>query len=198
MINFRYQAAAMKIDRQTKQLKWIFGEPSGWGELAGKVLKADGDVRWPYHQHSPHPTPNGTLLIFDNGNYQARPFTPPKPVADTYSRAVEYSIDEANMTVREVWASESMGPDRVVSIAMGDVDWLPETQNVLVAYGALMNQEKLNEVTWENRVNYNMWTRLREYKRTDPPEVVWEIVLKDEAPLGWTLFGAERLPRLGP
>lgn len=198
VINFRYQAAAMKIDRKTKEIKWIFGEPSGWGDLAGKVLKADGDVRWPYHHHSPHPTPNGTLLIFDNGNYQSRPFTPPKPVAETYSRAVEYAIDEANMTVREVWESESMGPDRVVSIAMGDVDWLPETQNILVAYGALMNQEKLNDVTWENRARFNQWTLLREYKRTDPPQVIWELVLRDEEPMGWTLFGAERLPRVGP
>ena len=198
VINFRYQAAAMKIDRGTRQIKWIFGEPSGWGDLAGTVLQAEGDLRWPYHHNSTHPTPNGTLLIFDNGNYQSRPFTPPKPVAETYSRAVEYSIDEANMTVSEVWASESMGPDRVVSIAMGDVDWLPETQNILVAYGALMNQDKLNEVTWENRAGFNQWTLLREYKRTDPPEVVWELVLRDEAPMGWTLFGAERLPRVGP
>ncbi len=200
LVNFRYQAAALKIDRETRQIKWILGEPSGWGDLSPKVLQPDGDVRWPFHQHSPHPTPRGTVLIFDNGNYQSRPFTPPRPVAETYSRAVEYEVDEENMRIRELWSSEEMGPDRVVSIAMGDVDWLPETGNVLVAYGALLPGEALAEIQWDarSRPPYNQWTRLREYRRSDPPEVVWEVVIKAGAPMGWTLFGAERFPQVGP
>ena len=200
VVNFRYQAAAMKIDRKTKEIKWILGEPSGWGDLSDKVLKGEGEIKWPYHQHSPHPTPNGTLLIYDNGNYQARPFDPPKPISETYSRAVEYEIDEEQMSVREIWASERMGPERVVSIAMGDVDWLPKSENVLVAYGALLDPEYLGQMRWEaqSRQQFSQWTRLREYKRTNPAEVVWEMVIKDEAPMGWTLFGAERLPGVGP
>jgi len=200
VVNFRYQAAAMKIDRKTKEIKWIFGEPSGWGDLSAKVLNSDGEIHWPYHQHSPHPTPNGTLLIYDNGNYQARPFNRPKPLAETYSRAVEYEIDEKQMKVREIWSSEIMGPDRVVSIAMGDVDWLPQTENILVAYGALLDSKNLDKMEWEprSRQQFSQWTRLREYKRTNPAEVVWEIVIQDKAPMGWTLFGAARLPRVGP
>ncbi|MEZ5394411.1 MAG: aryl-sulfate sulfotransferase [Bryobacterales bacterium] len=128
VVNFRYQAAAMKIDRKTKEIKWIFGEPTGWGDLSDKVLKPEGEVRWPFHQHSPNPTPNGTLLIFDNGNYQARPFRKPAPVPSTYSRAVEYAIDERNRTVRELWQSEPNDENRVISIAMGDVDWLPQNR----------------------------------------------------------------------
>ena len=200
IVNFRYQAAVMKIDRKTKEIEWILSEPSGWGDLSDRVLKGEGEINWPYHQHSPQPTPNGTLLIYDNGNYQARPFTPPKPIIETYSRAVEYEIDEEQMKVREIWASEEMGPERVVSIAMGDVDWLPKTGNVLVAYGALLDPEFLRQMRWQSqsRQQFSQWTRLREYKRTNPAEVVWEIVLKDEAPMGWTLFGAERLPGVGP
>ena len=42
------------------------------------------------------------------------------------------------------------------------------------------------------------WTRLREYRRTDPPEVVYEVVLETgEMDLWWTLFGAERIDRVG-
>ncbi len=200
VVNFRYQAAAMKIDRASKEIKWIFGEPSGWGDLTDKVLKADGEVRWPYHQHSPTPTPNGTLLVFDNGNYQARPFRKPAAPEDTYSRAVEYQIDEETMTVSELWESEGMGPDRVVAMAMGDVEWLPETQNILVGYGALVVPESIGKVTWEasSRLRTNQWTRIREYVRSDPPEVVYEIVLETgKADLGWTHFGVERIDRVG-
>ena len=201
VVNFRYQAAAIKIDRQSKEIVWIFGEPSGWGDLSDKVLKAEGDLQWPYHQHSPQPTPNGTLMIFDNGNYQARPFRKPSAVTDTYTRAVEYAIDGEAMKARQLWQSESMGPDRVISIAMGDVDWLPATENVLVAYGALLHPDSLGRVGWESRSRqqFTQWTRLREYKRADPPKVVYEIVMKGDLPdTGWTLFGAERIDRVGP
>jgi len=204
LVNFRYQAAAVKIDRKTREIVWIFGEPTGWGDLADKLLQpegAAGRIEWPYHQHSPSITPAGTLLLYNNGNYQARPFRKPTPVVDTYSRAVEYAIDEEKKTVRQVWQSEEMGPDRVISIAMGDADWLPETENVLVAYGALLTPESLGQVGWESssRQQFSQWTRLREYRRTSPPEVVFEVILKSDDPkMGWTLFGAERIDRVGP
>ena len=200
IVNFRYQAAAVKIDRATREIVWIFGEPTGWGGLSDRVLEADGEVQWPYHQHSPSPTPHGTLLVFDNGNYRARPFREPLPVEDTWTRAVEYAIDEERRTVREVWQSEAFGPERVIAVAMGDVDWLPETGNVLVAYGALLDPGAIGEVEWpsSSRLRFNQWTRLREYRRTEPPEVVYEVVLETGEPdLGWTLFGAERIDRVG-
>lgn len=199
IINFRYQAAAMKIDRSTKEIRWILGEPSGWGDLADKVLKPVGDLRWPYHQHSPNPTPNGTVLIFDNGSYQARPFTPPKMPNETYTRAVEYKIDEDNRTIEQVWVSEGPGPASVVSFAMGDVDWLPKTGNVLVAYGFVMPREAVasGKFRWTGVLGFHSWTRLRQYKHTSPAELVWEMVLDDQSaedPIGWSLFGAEHLP----
>lgn len=199
-VNFRVQGALVKIARASKEIKWILSEPGGWGNRSEKLLKAEGEVRWPYHQHSPTPTPVGTMLVFDNGNYQARPFDPPLPPKDTYSRAVEYKIDEKNMTVRELWASEKMGLDRVVSMAMGDVEWLPQTKNILVGYGALVDPEALDTVTWDarSRLNANQWTRIREYAR-NPDEIVFEIDLKTDRPdLGWTLFGVENVDHVGP
>jgi arylsulfate sulfotransferase len=199
IVNFRYQAAAVKIDRATKEIKWIFGEPTGWGKLSDKVFKMEGDGRWPFHQHSPTPTPNGTLLVFDNGNFQRRPFDKPLPPNETYTRAVEYSLDEENMVVRELWNSEKPGPDSVVSYAMGDIEWLPQTENVLVAYGLVLDREAIRNGSfqWKGAINVHAWTRLRQFTRSDPPEVVWEIVLDDregEAPVNWVLFGAEHIP----
>ena len=45
----------------------------------------------------------GTILCFDNGTYRARPFAEKQPSAESYSRAVEYEVDEAAMTVKQVW-----------------------------------------------------------------------------------------------
>ena len=198
IVNFRYQAAAIKIDRATKEIKWIFGDPTGWGDLSDRVFKLEGEGRWPFHQHSPTPTPNGTLLVFDNGNYQRRPFDKPLPPAETYTRVVEYSLDEEARVVRQVWQSEEKGPDSVVSFAMGDVEPLPETGNILAAYGFVIEQEAVRDgrFQWTGALDFHAWTRLRQFKRGDPTEVVWEIRLDDqgEDPVNWVLFGAEHIP----
>ena len=191
IVSLRFQDAIFKIDRSTGEIRWSLGEPSGWPEsLARRLLRPEGSVTWPWHQHAPTLTPTGTLLVFDNGNYRARPFAPPVPRSDTYSRAVEYEIDSDRATVREAWASEGPGPDSVVTVAMGDAERLPRTGNVLVYYGACLPKG--------NAVN---WTRVREYMHTDPPQVVWEVVLTDASehePIGWATFGGMRVPSLGP
>ena len=191
----------MKIDRKTREIVWIFGEPTGAGDLSDKLPRAEGDLQWPYHQHSPHSTPNGTVMILDNGNCQARPFRKPAAVEDTFSPAVDYRIDEENMTARQLWQSESMGSDRVIAIPMGYVDWLPETANVLVAYGALLDPDSRGDLDWmsSSRQQFTQWTRMREYRRSVPPEVVYEVAIgSDRSDLAWMLLGAERIDRVRP
>jgi arylsulfate sulfotransferase len=66
------------------------------GEVQQGRISAD-DFDWPTGQHALNLLPNGNLLLFDNGlrrNFEAKP---------TYSRAVEYKIDEANRTITQVW-----------------------------------------------------------------------------------------------
>jgi arylsulfate sulfotransferase len=202
LVSFRYQAAILKLDRATGKIRWILGEPSGWpAQLQDKLLKATGEMRWFYHQHSPEPTPHGTVLVFDNGSYQARPFTPPVPPAQTYSRAVEYAIDEENMTVKEVWTSEIPGEEKVVTFAMGNVEWLPKTKNLLVGYGLILPNDHLEQITWKSVIDYRSWTRVREFTHTQPAQVVWEMVMNNEDkdnPVGWIVFRAEHMSSLQP
>ena len=49
---------------------------------------------WNYAQHAPQITPQGTLLLYDNGNYRASPFDSLVLDSANYSRAVEYRINE--------------------------------------------------------------------------------------------------------
>ena len=192
LISLRYQAAILSIDRETKAINWILGEPTGWADsLQSRLLKTDSDTRWFYHQHGPVPTPHGTILVYDNGNHGARPFDPPKTNDEVFSRAVEYAIDLEKGTAKEVWVSEQESDESVLSVAMGDIDWLPEKGNVLISYGMLAPREG-------STVN---WTRVREYSHTRPAEVLAEVVIQDTAsvdPVGWTVFGVEHLPYIIP
>jgi hypothetical protein len=200
LVNFRYQSCVVNVDRESGGIRWIFGEHSGWPKrLRGKLLKLTKGT-WPWHQHSPVMTERGTLLLFDNGNFRARPFEEPTPIAQTHSRAVEYRINEDAMTVEQVWSSDIPGEPKVVSFAMGAVQPLPRTGNVLAGYGMLLPTNKLDELTWDTRARYGSWTRIREYTRDDPPAVVWELTVtgKPGSQVAWTLFGCQRIPGIRP
>jgi len=201
LVSFRYQSAIVSIDRKSGQLRWILGKPDKWLEQQQKLLFRAGDnTRWFHHQHAPFPTQRGTMLVFDNGNYQTMPFEAPLPPNQTYTRAVEYRIDERARTVQQVWESETgPGPDSVVSVAMGNTEQLPKTGNILVSYGALMRAaEKEKAQTW-NVAGSGGWTRIREYTHTKPARLVWEAVIEDPSmKLGWQLFCGVRWSSMTP
>lgn len=148
----------IKITRDN-ELKWIMAPHKGWGKAgadgAGSetnpflltAVDANGapyesnvqqgnskstGFDWPWGQHAPMELPNGDIMVFDNG------FNRQYGNAGTgYSRAVVYKVDEANMTVREVWSyGENRGGETFSSI-ISDVDHLPETGHVLYTPGII-------------------------------------------------------------
>ncbi|MEK7991628.1 MAG: aryl-sulfate sulfotransferase, partial [Thiotrichaceae bacterium] len=198
LLNSRYQSALLMIDRNTKQIRWIAGEPSGWDDnLQSKLLKMQNDAEWFWHQHSPMITSRGTLLLFDNQNYQARPFDKPIPPAKTRSRATEYRLNIEQKTLQPIWDSIIPNDPAVASYAMGSTQYLETTGNILVGYGFLLSQADIQNKTWHTLTEGNVWTRAREYTHDSPAQVVWELQLKgreNDIGLGWTLFGARRIP----
>ena len=151
------------------QLKWIMAPKKNWGksgrdkngfETAPYLLTAidsEGtpypkdvqmgnlsatDFDFPWGQHAPEILSNGNIILFDNG--WSRNFK----TLMTYSRAVEYKVDEKNNTVAQVW---QYGKDRgreVFSLLISDVDYLPKTKNILVTPGFVANYGKIIEVTY--------------------------------------------------
>jgi hypothetical protein len=204
LLSNRLHSSVLKIDRATGDIKWILGDPTGWPEeYTDLLLRPAGDMRWFYQQHAPIITPDGTLLLFDNGNFGAIPPNPPVPLHTTFTRAVEYAIDEDAGTVRQVWESERLGDDGlVISAAMGEADKLPTTGNVLLCYGAC-TRHGVPELTYTSARFINSWTMVREFTHTDPSRVVWEFVIGDPdgdttAEVGWSAYGAIRLADLTP
>ena len=189
LLNLRKLSAVVKIRRPSGEIEWIFSEPTGWPERFRPLLfRPVGEFTWPWYQHAPELTPQGTLLVFNNGIWESRPFTPASPIAESYSRAMEFALDPDKKTARLLWVSDRPGPDAVTTYAMGDADWLPQTGNVLVCYGGSTRRVK--------RGRGKPWPLVREFAHTDPPEKLFEVVLTGEQQppeFAYLLFGAKRV-----
>jgi arylsulfate sulfotransferase len=171
--------AVVKLTRDN-ELLWILAPHVDW-ELAGdgtdlntKLLQpldaagqpitdpdvlqgnaAHPDFDWNWTQHAVEVLGGGEIAIFDNG--VNRHFQGVGP----YSRAVRYLIDEAAMTVQQVWDyGEERGADMYSGI-VSDVDVLPSghviwspgaAANGEGPYGAVVELDAYDEIVFEARI----------------------------------------------
>jgi len=195
LISTNHLSTVMKLDLKSGELRWLLGDPRGWNERLSRLsLKPeDPNMIWSFHHHAPKWTPAGTLMLYDNGAGRARPFDPPLTAAESFSRVVEYAIDEANGTVREVWTYGGPGDEHFLSAIISEADWLPQTGNILVTNGAHVEAPdgSMQMYPQEGRT----WISLAEVTHTMPAEKVWEVVIDDPA-VGWTAFRTDRVPSL--
>ncbi|ADI85872.1 aryl-sulfate sulfotransferase [Geobacter sulfurreducens] len=123
ILSLRHQGT-VKVGRD-KQVKWILAPNVGWSkEMSAKVLTPvdskgkkldctgatcnDTEFDWSYTQHTSWLSERGennaqytTISVFDNGD--GRGLEQPAVSQDKHSRAVEYKIDEKNLTVQQTW-----------------------------------------------------------------------------------------------
>ena len=216
IVSSRTQDAVVKVDLDTGELQWILGVPDGWHEpwsdhllapvqFVGMGRYADKkDMEWPYHQHAPMITPRGTLLLYDNGNFRSRPFNVSQKPEDSYSRAVEYSINEITMEVSEVWSHGGPGEGAIYSSFISDADWLPRTENVLVTHGGILTAQDGRRADGVG-LDVRRSARIMEIKRVNtivpfqtqgfvPNETVFEMTIDtNTATGGWHVYRAERI-----
>ena len=86
------------------------------------------------HQHDIRRLSNGDITLFDNGNLHS----------PSFSRVVEYKIDEANMTATLVW--EYKNNPLTFSLAMGNNQRL-YNQNIFIGWGWTFESPYISEVT---------------------------------------------------
>ncbi len=198
LVSLRNQSAILKIDKPTGEIKWILGRHDGWPErLQSRLLQPEGELMWPGYQHNPRMTHAGTVILFDNRAHGGtRPFEEVPPLQTMFSRAVEYDIDEQNMTVRQTWTSgDEQGDDPCFSYAMSDAWRLPETDNRLVVFAFCT---PLKEGVTQDVMDQSMQSvdelayggRLVEYAGD---EVVFRVEMEDEHDLmQWEMYGGFR------
>lgn len=89
LLSSRHFEEITKIDRTTGAVIWRMG-----GKANEFTFINDIDDSTGFHsQHDIRVLPNGNITLFDNGNFHVPP----------YSRAVEYQLDEINLTATLVW-----------------------------------------------------------------------------------------------
>jgi len=134
LISSRHLDEITKIDRQTGSIIWR------WGGKNNQFAFTDDPIGFS-HQHSIRRTPTGTLILFDDGNFN----TP------RYSRAVEYTMDEQAKSVSLAWQFRHT-PD-VYAFAMGSVERLPNG-NTFIGWGA--TNTAVTEVRPDGTVAYDL------------------------------------------
>jgi len=199
VVSLRNQNAVIKFSR-AGQLKWILGPPANWGPDFQPYLftPVGSPFMWNYGQHAPKLTPQGTILLFDDGNQRASPYDPPWADQTNYSRAVEYSINETNRQISQVWDSTAADTNRFFSLVMGDAEYLPKRTNVLVTYAY---------ITYINGVHPSAYApnatmaRIRELTHDPVPQVVFDLSLFDPSNhspsfAGYYCYRSYRIPDL--
>ena len=130
ILTARFYNFLMKIDRKTKEIKWILADPqNAWlNEYASSFLlkPVSDDFNYIYGAHAAKAHGNGKFTVLDNGTYRDI-YDKGKniPVSDydpsnSWSRGVEFLIDEDNMTVDTYWEYRR-GTD-LYNHYLGDVD----------------------------------------------------------------------------
>ncbi len=195
IVSIRHQDAVVKFSRKTGKLIWILGTHDNWDkEKFGRyLLKPQNDQQhfFPFHQHSPMILPNGNLMLYDNGNHRASPFDKIVPYTDNFSRAVEYAIDEKNMTVELVWEYGQFALEKIYSAALGDANYLPTTGNILITHGNIFEKKQEKKLS----------AQIVEVTHTTPAEEVFNVVVFDEtsdSSSGWRVYRSERISSLYP
>ncbi|MBW3528656.1 aryl-sulfate sulfotransferase [Shewanella sp. NKUCC05_KAH] len=154
ILSLRHQSANIKIGKDN-EVKWILSAREGWkGELAKKVLQpidnkgrkiectAKGkcpnpdefDFTWTQHTayigkgSGKH---NFNLFVLDNGDgrFNEQPIMP----EDKYTRAVEYVIDQQNMTVKQIWQYGKERGYEFYSPVTSITEYYPDKDSNLVA-----------------------------------------------------------------
>ena len=149
------------------ELQWILAPKKYWGK-AGRngegpetssylltAVDADGtpydeevqngsvsheDFDFPWGQHAPEILENGNIILYDNG--YKRHFDHEV----LYSRGVEFHINVEDMTVQQIWQYGKERKREFYSMLISDVDYLPETENILITAGFIYHNSKIVEV----------------------------------------------------
>ncbi len=143
LVSVRHTCQIIKINRQTSEIMWRLGGKKNQFTFINDY--APINKAYFSHQHNIKFLPNGNITLYDNGWIRNPQF----------SRAVEYKIDETNMTATKVWEYRHT-PD-IYTELMGSVQRL-KNGNTVICWGGPNpeGRETLTEVHPDNTIALEM------------------------------------------
>ncbi len=180
IVSSKAQSAVVKLTYPGMKIKWILGPHDNWSpKYQPYLLKPQGkNFEWPWSQH--HATlysPNAPgdnfndILLFDNGMYRSFESAHAYLPSEWYSRVVHYRINEATMTIEQIWEYGRERGAATFSALRGSAYRLPNG-NVLGTWGDIYKDTKGNPLV-SNSASGTVETKIIE---VDPStdEVVFE------------------------
>ena len=150
LVSLRGFCQIVKVSRTNGAVIWRLG-----GIHSDFTFVGEHPENAPYYfigQHNVHRLANGDIMFFDNGSLQNQ-----GPLAGrTYSRAVEYRLDETNMTATLVWEFRHT-PD-ILSPTEGTVKRFPNGNTLIgwVSGAAQGTAPALTEVNAQGQVMFEL------------------------------------------
>ncbi len=143
VVSLRPQDAVVALDHATGDLSWIFAPEANWDAPwdAFVLQPASDDLLVTYHQHSASITSAGHLMVFDNGNNRSSAYEVELSDATNGSRGAEFVLDHGAGTWDLSWDYGPALSPLIFSGSLGDSDPLPQTDNVLVTFGNVANED---------------------------------------------------------
>lgn len=134
LLSSRHLDEITKINTVTGNIIWRLGGKNNQFQFLNDTIGFS-------HQHCIRRLSNGNIILFDNGNYHE----------PSFSRVLEYDIDEVNKTVQIAW--EYRHEPSIYAYAMGSVQRL-NNGNTLIGWGSAATT--LTEVTPGGDVVYEL------------------------------------------
>lgn len=168
LLSSRHLDEITKINSTTGAVIWRMGGKNN-------QFTFDNDTLGFSHQHYVRRLANGNIMLFDNGNYHS----------PSFSRAVEYNIDENAKTAHLVW--QFRHTPSIYAFAMGSAQRL-SNGNTLIGWGSASTA--LTEVTSSGEVVYELTlpTQQMSYRAYRDVWGVTEIFASDRVTDNYVLF----------
>lgn len=138
----------IKIDYTSGQIVWILGDPNKYWytfpSLRAKAIRLDAGSLYPIGQHALSITPDGKLMLFNNGGPS---FNQPQgaPVGDSraYSAVSVYEIDPLLLTAQEV---RRFDYNQSISSDICSSAYSTAGGSLIINYAAASNRAKVRTV----------------------------------------------------
>ncbi len=152
IISGRSQSAVIKMTYPGMQIKWILGPHDNWGPKYQPYLltPVGTHFEWSWSQHHAtlyEPDAPGSsindILLFDDGPYRSFDQSTAYSAPESYSRVVHYRINEAAMTVEQVWEYGKERGSALFSSSLGSA-YVLSNGDVLGTWGEIARDAKGN------------------------------------------------------